>query len=120
MDTNAAMEERCFRCGVCRDVISRTVMPYACPAWELAADTHLLKFQRLKNKVISTNGNFPRCTPVRDLHAAFSLPYIYDYIIKLCRKQAKAIQNEEKNMFAVWDKVKPGTENIRELNLVVV
>jgi hypothetical protein len=25
----------------------RSVMTYTCPAWELAADTHLLKLQRL-------------------------------------------------------------------------
>jgi hypothetical protein len=25
-------------------------MTYACPAWEFAADNHLLKLQRLKNK----------------------------------------------------------------------
>jgi hypothetical protein len=33
-----------------------------------------LKLQRLQNKVLCTNGNFPRCTLVRDLHAAFNLP----------------------------------------------
>jgi hypothetical protein len=36
---------------------------------------------------------FPRCTPVRDLHAAFNLPHVYDYITKLCRQQAEVIQN---------------------------
>jgi hypothetical protein len=30
----------------------RSVLTYACPAWEFAADTHLLKLQRLQNKVI--------------------------------------------------------------------
>jgi hypothetical protein len=37
---------------------------YASPAWEFAADTHLLKLQRLQNKVLCTIGNFPRRTPV--------------------------------------------------------
>jgi hypothetical protein len=60
---------------------------YACPAWEFAADNHLLKLQRLKNKVLRTIGHLPRRTPVRDLHMAFKLPYIYDYITKLCRQQ---------------------------------
>jgi hypothetical protein len=27
----------------------RSVMTYACPAWELAADTHLLKLRRLQD-----------------------------------------------------------------------
>jgi hypothetical protein len=68
-------------------------MTYACPAWEFSADTHLLKLQRLQNKVLRTIGNFPRHTPVCKLHKALSIPYIYDYIIKLCRKQAKIMQN---------------------------
>jgi hypothetical protein len=46
----------------------RTVLTYACPAWELAADTYLIKLQRLQNKVLHTIGNFPKYTPVRNLH----------------------------------------------------
>jgi hypothetical protein len=70
------------------------VMTYACPAWEFAADVHLLKLQRLQNKVLRTIGKFPRFTPVRELHVAFLVPYIYDYA-KLCRQQADVIQNNE-------------------------
>jgi hypothetical protein len=55
-------------------------MTHACLAWEFAADNNLLKLQRLQNKVLRTIGNFPKRTPVRDLHMAFKLPYIYDYI----------------------------------------
>jgi hypothetical protein len=54
----------------------RSVMTYACPAWELAADTYLLKLQSMQNKVLRTIGNFPRCTPVRGLHMAFYLLYV--------------------------------------------
>jgi hypothetical protein len=68
---------------------------YACPAWEFAADSHLLKLQRLQNKVLRATGNFPRRTPVRDLRKAFKLPYRQDYITKLCRQQAEVIQNHE-------------------------
>jgi hypothetical protein len=53
-------------------------MTYACPAWEFAADSHLLKLQRLQNKVLRTTENFPRRTPLRDLHMTFKLPYIND------------------------------------------
>jgi hypothetical protein len=70
-------------------------MTYACPAWEFAAGNHLLKLQRLQKKILHTNGNFPSCTSVRDLHVGFKLPYIYDYITKLCRQQAEVIQNHE-------------------------
>jgi hypothetical protein len=60
----------------------RSEKTYACPALELATDTYLLKLQYLQNKVL---WKFPRCTPVRDLHMALNLPYVYDYITKLCR-----------------------------------
>jgi hypothetical protein len=62
-------------------------MTYDSPAWEFAADTHRMKLQRLQNKVIRT--------PVHDLHIAFKIPYVYDYITKLCRQQAEVIQNHD-------------------------
>jgi len=43
-------------------------MREACPAWEFAADTHILKIQNLKNNVLATIGNFVRRTPTRELH----------------------------------------------------
>jgi hypothetical protein len=52
----------------------RSIMTNASPAWESAADTHLIKLQRLQNKVLCTTGNFPRHTPVRELHTAFNIP----------------------------------------------
>jgi hypothetical protein len=68
-------------------------MPSACPAWEFAAETDLLKTQRLQNRVIHTTGYFPRRTSVRDMHLAFQIPYVHDYITKLCRKQAEITKN---------------------------
>jgi hypothetical protein len=59
------------------------------------ANTQLLKLQRLQNKVLRTIGNFPRPTLVRKVHKAFNIPYIYDYITKLCWQQAEVIQNHE-------------------------
>jgi hypothetical protein len=70
-------------------------MTYACPAWELEANTYLLKLHRLQNNVLRTIASFPRCTPVRDLHTAFNLPYVNDCITTLCRKQAELIQIHE-------------------------
>jgi hypothetical protein len=75
--------------------VIRSVITYASPAWELAADTFPLKLQRLQNKVLRTIGNFPRRTPVRDLHTDFNLPNVYDYITKLFRRQAEVIRNHE-------------------------
>jgi hypothetical protein len=73
----------------------RSVLTYACPAWEFAADSHLLKLQRLQNRILCSNSNFPRRTPVRELHKAFSIPYVYDYMTKLSRQQEEVIQNHE-------------------------
>jgi hypothetical protein len=66
-------------------------MTYACPAWEFAADNHQMKLQHLQNKVLRTTGNNPSHTPFCDLHMAFKLLYVYDFITKLCRQQADAI-----------------------------
>jgi hypothetical protein len=38
----------------------RSVMTYACPAWEIAADTCLLKLQRMQNKDLRTTGKFSK------------------------------------------------------------
>jgi hypothetical protein len=56
-------------------------MTYAYPAWEFAADTHLMKLQRLQNKVLSTIGKFPRNTPIHDMHISLQIPYVYDYTV---------------------------------------
>jgi hypothetical protein len=58
----------------------RSVMTYACRVWEFAGPA--------KKKFLRTIGNFPRRTPVRELHVTFKIPYIYDFITKLCRQQA--------------------------------
>jgi hypothetical protein len=76
-------------------VLIRSVMTYACSAWELGADTHLLKLQHLQNKVLRTIRKFPWCKSARDLHTAFRLPYVYSHITKLFRQQAEVIQNHE-------------------------
>jgi hypothetical protein len=46
----------------------RSVMTYANPALQSAADSHLIKLPPLQNKIFRTIGNYPRRTPVRDLH----------------------------------------------------
>jgi hypothetical protein len=53
------------------------------------------EIERLQNRVLCSTGCFPKRTPVRELHMAFNIPYIYDYITKLSRQEAKVIQNNE-------------------------
>jgi hypothetical protein len=70
-------------------------MTYVCPTWKFAEDTHLMKLQHLQNRVLHPIGNLDRRTLGRDLHLAFKIPYVYDYITKLCRRQAEVILNYE-------------------------
>jgi hypothetical protein len=95
-------------------------MTCACPAAELAADTYILKLQRLQNNALRTTGIFPRYIPIRDLNMAFNLPYIYDYITKLCRRQAEVVQNQENEHVRSIGQGEADTENIIGLDLAVV
>jgi hypothetical protein len=54
-----------------------------------------LELHRLQNKVLPTIGNLPRRTPIRDLHMAFKIPNLCDFVAKLCRQQATVIRNNE-------------------------
>jgi hypothetical protein len=56
-------------------------------------------------KVFRAIGNLDRRTPVRELHVTFKIPYVYDYITKLCRTQAEAILNH----------VNPNVRGIRQV-----
>jgi hypothetical protein len=60
--------------------------------------------------------SFPWWKPVRDLHTAFSLPYVYDCMTELFRQQAEVVQNREKKHMCItgWRR------NIRGLYLAVV
>jgi hypothetical protein len=51
-------------------------MIYACPTWEFAADAHVMKLQRVQNRVLRANGNIDILTPARDLHLPFKIPYV--------------------------------------------
>jgi hypothetical protein len=78
-----------------------------------------MKLQRLQN-VIRIIGNFSRRTPVRDLHMAFKLPYIYDYITKLCRQQEVLQNHENADVRNIGQGEPPDTGNVRRLSLAAV
>jgi hypothetical protein len=71
----------------------------------------------LQNKVLRTIGNFPRFTPVRDLHMTFKLPHIYDYITKLFRQQTEVTQNHENANVRNIGRGKPRHRKYKRLNL---
>jgi hypothetical protein len=54
------------------------------------------------------------------MHATFQIPYVYDYITKLCKKQAEVIKNHENENVRYMEKAKPSIENIKGLNLAAV
>jgi hypothetical protein len=70
-------------------------MTQACSIWESAGDTLLIKLQRLENKVHHSIGNFPRRTPVREMQIGSHLPYVHDYMTKLCMQEAEVILNHD-------------------------
>jgi hypothetical protein len=76
-------------------VLIRSIIIYVCPTWEFAADTHLMKLQRLQNRILRAIGDLERSTSARDFHLAFKILYVYDYITKLWRRQAEVILNHE-------------------------
>jgi hypothetical protein len=98
----------------------RSEMMYTCAAWHLAAGTYLLKLQRLQNNVLRAAGNFQRCIPIRDLHTAFNVPHVYDYITKFCIQQAEDIQNHKNEHVRQYRTRRSQTENVRRLSLAVV
>jgi hypothetical protein len=97
--------------------LASVIMTYACPAWEFAAYNHLLELQLRQNKILRNIGNFPKCTPVRDLYMAFKLLYLYDYIIKLCRQQIEVIQNHKNTNVRNIGQGEPRHRKYKGLNL---
>jgi hypothetical protein len=75
----------------------------------------------LTSTVLGTIDNFPRRTPVRELHKALNNPYIYDYIKNYAGNKQKAYKIMEMLMFSTYDKANPDTEDIiRGLNKATV
>jgi hypothetical protein len=68
-------------------------IPISIPAWEFAAETHILKFYACKTGFSAQLAIFQGAH--RDMHMALQIPYVYDYITKICRKQAKIIKNHK-------------------------
>jgi hypothetical protein len=71
------------------------------------------EWHRLQNKFLRITGNFPRCTPARDLHRAFNHLYIFDYIKNCAGNKQKSYKTMRMNMFAAQGKAKLDLENIR-------
>jgi hypothetical protein len=68
----------------------RSVMTHACFIWEFVADTHLIKLQRLENKVPHSTDNTQTCMPVREMQMASHLPYVHDYMPKIMHARSRS------------------------------
>jgi hypothetical protein len=95
-------------------------MTYARPTWEYDPEASLLILQRMQNRVLCATGNLGICTPVRELHVVFKIPYMYDYIAELCRTQAEVILNHVNPNVRDSGQGEPCIRNIRGLNFAVV
>jgi hypothetical protein len=91
-----------------------------CCTWELVIDTKLLKLQVYKTRFSAPMEIFEgahwseNCTRLSTFH-------IYAIIQQNCSgDKHKSYKIMRMDMFAVQDKAKPDTENIRGLNLAVV
>jgi hypothetical protein len=100
--------------------IIRTIMTYACPAWEFAADNNLITLQRLQNKVLRTTGKHPRRTLVHDVYMAFKLPYVHIRLYNKIMQATSRCHTKSWKILAIMDKAKPDTEDISGLNLAAV
>jgi hypothetical protein len=56
------------------DILIRSVITYACPAWKFAVDIRLMIIKRLQNKALSKIRKFPKITPIRYMHMAIKIP----------------------------------------------
>jgi hypothetical protein len=89
------------------EALINSVMTYAYSAWEFVAETLLLKLLHLQNEDLCVTGNVPRCRSVHELHVAFNLPYVHDYITEVCRQQAEIIQNHKNENIRNIDQGEP-------------
>jgi hypothetical protein len=63
---------------------------------------------------------FPRRTTICELLVVSKIPYVYDFITKVCRQEAVVIQNHDNEHVAKFDKVNHNTGHIRGSNLAAV
>jgi hypothetical protein len=98
----------------------RSVITYAYPAWEFAADIYVLKLQRLQNKFSALLAIFQGTRR----SANYIKPSIFRTFVIILQNYAgnkqKWYKIMEMLMSVIWGKANPEMENLRGLNLVEV
>jgi hypothetical protein len=74
----------------------------------------VLKLQRLQNNSVRAFEKFSERTPTRGLHGSCEIPYVYDFVTKLCRQQAGVVLKHEKADICSVGKAKPSAGNTVE------
>lgn len=69
----------------------RPVLTYGAPSWCTASKTHLIKIQRMQNKILKTIANTPRHALNRVLHNDLEIPTINNFFDKIITNYYKRV-----------------------------
>jgi hypothetical protein len=64
---------------------------------------------QLSFETAASADNVLRRKPKRELQVAFKIPFVSDFITKLCSQQAEVIRNGESRMLVTMDKTQTST-----------
>lgn len=82
--------------------IIRPVLTYAAPVWSNTSGSNYKKLQIVQNKCLRVIGNFPRCTPISEIHDKLCMEPIRDFIlnltIKFCDKSSNSKDSYIRNI----------------------
>jgi len=86
-------------------------MTFACPVWEFATTTKVVKVQRLKYALL-------RRTAISQSASLLDIvvPGVYDFITVLYRQPTEIIKIRGMKILVILSETKPEVENIRGLN----
>jgi hypothetical protein len=90
-----------------------SVLTLSTPSENLWQTPTLWRLMSLQNKVCCTNDNYARRAAFRDVHAAFRIPCVHAFIVKL-RRSYRAMTI---TIIATFVKTMSSTGNIRGCNL---
>ena len=80
--------------------LTRYLLTFVSPAWEIFSGTHSLKLQGLEDKVLLTTDKFPRRTHIRKLHVAFRIPCFNNFIKNRAGSKRKSFKIIRMKIFA--------------------
>lgn len=66
--------------------IVRPMLTYGCPIWNMTCASNYQKLQILQNKFLRLVGNYPRYTPIHQLHDELKIEYISAYVKHITKR----------------------------------